>query len=123
MTEVPDVQLPVADANGNALTTGDRVRVEGSDRYGTPTGVVVGFTRLVYRREVAFIDADGDLQREDEDMVEQAGEKPVRIHVKLDDGQDDDYRPSQGRVFKLGDEDAAPDAPDAENAPEPANVA
>jgi hypothetical protein len=60
-------------ADGAALFVGDRVQVLGSDRYGDPYGTVR--------------DAGPDL-----------GDGKPRVCITLDDGQDDAYTPSAGRV-------------------------
>lgn len=64
------------DANGKNLRVGDFVRVAGSARYGDPTGFVVGA-------------AAGE------------GSTGPRVTVRLDDGRDDSYTPSQGRVTRI----------------------
>lgn len=65
--------LGITDADGNPLTVGDRVQILGSDRYGDPYAVVKG--------------PGPDLD-----------DFKVRVHVALEDGQDDTYTPSVGRV-------------------------
>jgi hypothetical protein len=110
--EVEVMQLPVSDANGQPLATGDKVQVKGSDRYGAPTGVVIGYTKETHTVEEARLDADGNLKQESEDKT---GSKPVRIIIRLANGENDDYRPSAGRVFKI-DGDGAPDETDVDAA-------
>lgn len=105
--DIEPIQLPVTDAEGQPLATGDRVQVTGSDRYGEPTGVVVGFERRINTTEVCTIDADGQVVNE---VIDETGEKPIRIRVMLDDGQDDNYLPSQGRVTKIMDHADTPAA-------------
>jgi hypothetical protein len=70
-------KLPLRYPNGKRVRVGDRVQVFNSDRYGDPTGVVIG----------AGDDIDDG--------------KGQRIRVRLDGGQNDDYHPSLGRVQRI----------------------
>lgn len=68
--------LGINDADGNELHVGDRVQVLGSDRYGDPYAIVKG--------------PGPDLD-----------DFKARVHVALEDGQDDTYTPSVGRIHKV----------------------
>lgn len=62
------------DANGQELRVGDRVQVHGSDRYGSPVATVKG-------------------------PGPDTGDGKQRVHVALENGQNDVYTPSAGRVY------------------------
>lgn len=62
--------------DGESLKVGDRVQVYESGRYGDPTAVVKG-------------------------AGPNYGDGKARVHVALEDGRDDRYTPSTGRVRKL----------------------
>lgn len=93
--DIPSIPLPgITDANGNALSTGDRVHVTGSDSFGEGDGTVIGATAQFDYRIVP----DGELRQVNE-------HKPVRIRIRLDDDVDDsrgdEYTASAGRVTKI----------------------
>lgn len=91
-TQVPTIELPKGfnDKNGTPLSTGDRVHVTGSDRFGEGDGTVIGGIRTEDFRLVP----DGEIR--------QAHEKPVRIRILMDNGTDGDrYSASAGRVEKI----------------------
>ena len=72
----------LADANGVELHVGERVKVVGSDRYGETIGYVRG--------------PGPDL-----------GDGKQRVHVALENGENDTYTPSVGRVHVITEEEAA----------------
>ena len=68
--------LGITDADGTELHVGDRVQVTESSRYGDAYAIVKG-------------------------MGPDHDDGKVRVHVALEDGQDDMYTPSTGRVHRV----------------------
>jgi hypothetical protein len=73
--------IGINDADGKELHVGDRVKVVDSGRYGEATAIVKG-------------------------MGPDLDDGKARVHVALEDGQDDMYTPSTGRVHLIDTEEA-----------------
>lgn len=107
-TAVPAHDLKVNDSMGSPLSTGDRVQVTGSSRFGTDNGTVIG---AVKPPTDLRLDENGDLT----DAAEGAA---PRIRVRMDNGTDgDDYTASQGRVSKIDEENQSGDGDSPDEAP------
>lgn len=103
--DVPAIALEgVEDSTGTPLTTGDRVKVTGSDTFGEGEGTVIGAVVMADYRIVP------DLENGDGPKVRNVMDKPVRIRIRLDNGYGgDEYTASAGRVTKLDTENAGQD--------------